>query len=231
MRYPALLFCCYMVAFPAGIQTGFGMPPGTGQPAQGHPNPLFIYFTADHCGQCAAYDKIFNQESTRAQIEEHYVAVYLNIDHAEGKACADIYAIHDAPAVVVADQGGTILYRSSNFAEDIGSLMSSILGNTGVGTEKNPGQHSPIEVTQIGTFKIPRIDEIYPVDALHAISEGLPDAKPLLQAPAPVHEGRMTLMPPVSDAAPVLFVSEKATTPNDNPEKRGVSPTCRYCDR
>lgn len=82
--------------------------------AENSGKPLILYFKSENCPTCPAWDAWFGREDVKKVIEQTYVAVAIDIEDFDGKACKEIYQVQSIPAVVVVDKNGNILYREEN---------------------------------------------------------------------------------------------------------------------
>ena len=84
---------------------------------------LILYFSSSTCTACAPWEAFLERKDIQSAIQPEYVKVEVNMDDFDGKACSQIYEVKSAPALVIVDKAGKILYKDETSLRELALIQ------------------------------------------------------------------------------------------------------------
>lgn len=93
--------------------------------AQSENRQLMLFFTSKSCDRCKQIEGKLHSSQQDSDFARRFVVAVVDVDDFDGKACREIYAVDEIPAVVVVNPDGSIHVKAEGQIpdKDIGAIL------------------------------------------------------------------------------------------------------------
>jgi len=98
--------------------------------AQSENRQLMLFFTSQSCQRCKQLEGQLHTAEKDVSFNNRYVAVVVDINDFDGRACRQVYGIDQVPAVIVVNPDGSVHVKAEGEITDVD--FTSILENSNI---------------------------------------------------------------------------------------------------